>query len=321
MLTVASLDYLGHDHVFATLFNRIASLSGKQKTPHLPTQYTKESLATIPLVDLGQLPLGSIDPSLLAHIPPLTLGLVPVDELKKIKTTKLPATHWECLPHLSHPKTTYGCKKQLQLVRYFEPEQINDAIDQIKLCRRLLGQLSIKQISGLDPKKVDQTTLEAMFDVSNSTRCEKRLAKLPIDKIYAFSPHFSSTHWKFLGKKHTLAFDFDQIDESKRQEVFDILFTTNTYMRSYDTWQPARLFENFELPKIFKLSPFMTVGHWACIGTHNVLKLDFKIFTPDTLKLIVDKFFNGKNAPYGHLSWQLPLEQQAVIQPYLRKDA
>ena len=88
-----------------------------------------------------------------------------------------------------------------------------------------------KHTLAFDFSRIEEIKRQAVFAILFSTKgdvCSKAarfLPRLGLERIYTLSPFFSD-HWAYIGDKHTLAFDFSRIEETKRQAAFAILFST-----------------------------------------------------------------------------------------------
>ncbi|NGX54358.1 MAG: hypothetical protein K1000chlam4_01084, partial [Chlamydiae bacterium] len=116
--------------------------------------------------------------------------------------------------------------------------------------------------------------------------------------------------WEHIGDKHTLAFDFSKIEESKRGEVFNILFP------AYDS-KTAQFFPQLDLRRIYELSPFFSQEHWKHIGDKHTLAFDFSKIEESKREEVVNILFSAYDSKAARLLPKLTPSQFEIVRPYL----
>ncbi|MEZ5315610.1 MAG: hypothetical protein R3E91_05335 [Chlamydiales bacterium] len=237
-LPVTILDQFDNQLVWSAIGQRIKHLISKQKPVNL--NFNKNGIVDLLLIDLPHLTADNI------HIapkkfPPITFLLININELKKIQTQKLTSEQLELIF-----STTDRCNTDY-FVQKLTPKQIN-ACAHLITNTKLFANLSKNQIVDFDFSKINKRKKQEVFDILFSTDPgdfvkAQLLARLSVKKIYTLIPYFSNKHWEYISDAQTIDFDFSKINKRKKQEVCNILFSTENDNAS----KAARL-----LPKLKK---------------------------------------------------------------------
>ena len=316
-LKVSSIAQLGNGMVWDALGSRLLTLGRKKQDFAIPVSFTKESIEEILLIDLPKLKVQHIRVCP-ADFPPITFLLIDFSELQQIETNRLSTDQL----HFIFSSVYYNERiTRCYYVQLLKPTQINSCIPLIK-DKKLFANLSEEQALKFDFSQMDQEIFNAVFDLygADSSTAAKLLPKLDIDRIYELSPFFSKDHWKCIGKKHTLIFDFSKIEEPKRQEVFDIIFTT--YGATSST--AAELLPKLDINRIYELSTFFSNDHWKLIGDKHILAYDFSKIPEPKRQGVFNILFNTYGGSYSEAAKLLPKlsnNQSDIVRPYLGPEA
>ncbi|MFC2049203.1 hypothetical protein ACFLR2_00825 [Chlamydiota bacterium] len=295
--TISFLSQMSDAEAWELIGSRPLRLSAMKKGCVAPPHTTQEEMDTVLLVDLPHFTAAQIN-ACPSFFPPLTFVLISADELKRIDTSRLSTGQLQ-------PLFT-------KFVQYLTPAQVN-AVIRLITDKTLFASLSEAQVLGFDDSQMDQEIFNILFSTEGDhfSNAHDLLPQLSLQRIYQLSKFFSDEHWKYLGKEHTLAFDFSQIEESKRQEVFNILFSTegDHFSNAHD------LLPQLTLPRIYQLSQFFSDEHWNYLGKDHTLAFDFSKIDESERQRVFGILFSTEGNSYSKAYGLLPeLSLQQIYQ-------